>query len=118
MTPEEEKAFDQEFSLSVPDKGGELPADGKTGERKVAKRVKGTRSRIANTVGIVVLGALSFLAADNVRAQSAPPTGNRPAATASATTGEKAKETRINPWEINTLLDGTQAKIVKMKDGR
>ena len=24
----------------------------------------------------------------------------------------------INPWKVNTLVDGAQAKIVKMKDGR
>ena len=112
---EESKAMDEAFSFNIPDKGGEVPTGEEKVEKKVRKQVKGTRSKIVNTVGIVVLSGLSFLAADNLRAQSAPPS-SQPVATSSTEAGQKQE--KIDPWHIVTLADGSQTKIVQMKDGR
>lgn len=120
VTPEEAGVIDNAFGLTIPEKGGEVPASDEqdNGEvnKQVTRQVGGTRSKIVNTVGIVMLSGLSFLAAENIKAQSAPPPQNKPAATASAETGQKQE--KIDPWHIVVLADGSQTKIVKMKDGR
>jgi hypothetical protein len=119
VTPEEAGVIDNAFGLTIPKKGGEVPASDEqdNGEvnKQVTRQVGGTRSKIVNTVGIVMLSGLSFLAAENIKAQSAPPS-SQPVATSSAETGQKQE--KIDPWHIVVLADGSQTKIVKMKDGR
>ena len=116
LTKEEETAVDAAFGFHIPDKGGEVPTGEEKVEKKVKKQVKGTRSKIMNTVGIIVLSTAALLGSARASAQSTPPTNNKPVATSSAEAGEKQE--KIDPWHIVTLADGSQTKIVQMKDGR